>query len=310
MHPLDIIVVYSNPIRWTNRRERHREFEDRMLDEPHVRLHTVELVHGEREHELCDRKGVNRIRVRANTLVWTKENCANIALSRLPADCRYVGLADGDIAFRRSGWAMEAIHHMQHFHVIQPWQHCYDLGPNDEHLEPVHHSFLKEWSNGNPMTQGIDAKRSPYRFGHCGYFWIWTKQALEWVGGFLEIAALGAGDHHMALALIGKAHTSLPGFISDGYRRHVFAWQSRAQHHINMRLSYMPWTIEHSWHGRKEHRKYVSRWDILKRHKFDPDTDLKRNCDGVLELVGNKPMLMKDIHRYFADRNEDCNSVD
>jgi hypothetical protein len=71
----------------------------------------------------------------------------------------------------------------------------------------------------------------------------------------------------------------------------------------------VPGTIEHAWHGSKEKRAYIDRWTILTRNSFDPDMDLIRNTWGVLELVGNKPALRRDIDRYFRSRDEDSNSI-
>jgi hypothetical protein len=114
----------------------------------------------------------------------------------------------------------------------------------------------------------------------------------------------------MALCLVGKAEQSLPGFISQSYRRHVLNWQRRALQHINFDLGFLPYTIEHRWHGRKHDRKYVDRWEILKRHAFDPDVDLKRNTHGVLELSCNKPALTHALDVYFRQRCEDANTID
>jgi hypothetical protein len=47
---------------------------------------------------------------------------------------------------------------------------------------------------------------------------------------------------------------------------------------------------------------------VLVEYGFDPDTDLKSNTTGVLELAGNKPALDRDIYRYMAERDEDTNS--
>jgi hypothetical protein len=114
----------------------------------------------------------------------------------------------------------------------------------------------------------------------------------------------------MALALVGKAHLSVPGGISAGYLDRIRQWQARAAHHIAGNIGYVPGTIEHRWHGPKQRRRYVSRWDILTRHRFDPATDLKRNTSGVIELCGNKPELRRDIAAYFASRNEDANTLE
>jgi hypothetical protein len=151
--------------------------------------------------------------------------------------------------------------------------------------------------------------RSGYEFGHPGYAWAWTRQALDWVGGLLEMACMGAGDHHMGLALLGKGAMSVPAGILPTYRRKIIDWQARATRHIAGNVSAIPGTIEHHWHGDKAKRRYIERWDVLVKHGFDPDTDIKRNCWGVLELAGNKPGLRQDIDRYFRARDEDSNSL-
>ena len=151
--------------------------------------------------------------------------------------------------------------------------------------------------------------RIGYAFAHPGYAWAATRQALNWVGGLVETAALGAADHHMALALVGRVRESVPGGIAPGYLSPLLLWQERAAHHVCGNIGYVPGTIEHAWHGSKDRRRYVDRWDVLVRHRFDPTTDLKRNTDGVFELAGNKPELRRDIDAYFRQRDEDSNTL-
>lgn len=309
MRQLDVVAAYSNPIRWQNRSKVHAQFEDHMLDSG-VRLSTIECAYGNRPFELLPRTGVNRIQVRSDTMVWNKENLLNIGIGRLPSDWRMVATLDGDILFRNPNWAQHTIDALDHYHVIQPWQACYDLGPGGEHLE-THCSLLSLWFQGKDIVQGIGQPvTNGYEFGHPGFAWAWTRQALEWVGGLLEVACLGAADHHMALGLFGKAHYSYPNYISAAYKREIGLWQQRACKLINGRVGYLHNTIEHQWHGRKKSRAYIGRWDIIKKHAFDPDLDLKWNTHGVVELAGNKPDLMHDIDRYFRQRSEDANVVD
>lgn len=299
---LHVVTVVFNPIRWRSRIALYRQFEQHMLDSG-VHLTTVECALGERPFEL-DNPRVNHVKVRVNSILWNKENLLNLAISRLPADWKYVAWIDADIMFRNPGWAAESVHALQQYQVIQPWEHCYDLGPHGEHID-LHNSFLSIWWKNKPIVIG-----GAYTFAHPGYAWACTRQAFEWLGGLVETAALGAGDHHMALALIGRVADSVPRGISASYMRHLTTWQARALQHINCSLGFVQGsTIEHSWHGRKEDRKYIPRWDIVVRNHFDPDTDLKRNAFGVLELAGNKPRLEHDLDIYFRQRNEDGNLI-
>jgi hypothetical protein len=300
---LHVVTCVSNPIRWKSRIALYRAFEQHML-ESGVRLTVVECAYGDRSFECAGTPGVQHVPVHAKTMVWTKENLLNLGVSRLPADWKYVAFIDADVFFRKPGWAAETVHALQIYDVVQPWSDCYDLGPDDDHLQ-THRSFARQVHRGEPIGVG----KAGYEFAHPGYAWAWTRAALEWVGGLIETAALGAGDHHMALALLGRVAESLPGGISPGYARPLFDWQARALAHICGNIGHIPGTIEHQWHGAKDLRGYVSRWDILVRNQFDPATDLKRNWCGVLELAGNKPQLRADIDRYFRSRNEDANSL-
>jgi len=300
-HALHVVTAVANPLRWQSRMRLFRDFERHML-ESGVQLTIVECAYGDRPHEIVPAAGVRHLPVRARTMVWTKENLLNIGIASLPADWKYVAWIDADIAFRRPDWAAETVHALQLHPVVQPWSDCYDLGPNGEHMA-VHRSFCRIWQDGGAVGTGYGT------FAHPGYAWAATRQALDWVGGLVETAALGAADPHMALALVGQVERSLPAGITNGYRRPLLRWQARAQQHIAGNVAALSGTIEHTWHGAKSRRRYIERWDVLTRNAFDPDEDLKRNVWGVLELAGNKPALRRDMEAYFRQRDEDSNAM-
>ncbi len=268
-----------------------------------VDLTVVECALGERPFELSTNPRVRHVGVRCRTLVWTKENLVNLGIGRLPQDWKYVAWVDADIHFRVPHWASETVHALQQFDVVQPWSDCYDLGPRDEHIA-THRAFCRIYQD-----RGIVDGSGYGTFAHPGYAWAATRQAVDHLGGLIETAALGTGDHHMALALAGRADASFPAGITSGYRRPVERWQARARQHIAGNIGYVPGTIEHGWHGAKGRRRYVERWEILTRHEFDPETDLKKNVWGVMELAGNKPELRRDIDAYFRQRDEDSNTL-
>lgn len=308
---LHVVAVYSNPVRWKSRKHVHDEFEQHMLDSG-VKLTTVECAYGDRPHELPDHPLINRVRVRGHTMVWNKENLINIGISRLPQDWKYVAWVDADIFFRKDGWAFEAVNGLQHYDILQPWSDAYDLGPNGEHIQ-THRSFCRQFWDKQPVVPAgpkfwkFDG--GPYDYAHSGYAWCATRQAVEWLGGLFEFGAMGAGDHHMALALVGQVMKSVPTGVNPSYVKHLMQWQGRALHHINLNIGFRWGTVEHHWHGRKADRKYIDRWDIMTNNDFDPDIDLKKNVWGVVELTGNKPWLRHDLDVYFRQRNEDANSL-
>jgi hypothetical protein len=308
MSPLHVVTCIGNPVRWKSRIDLYKAFEAHML-ESGAKLTTVECAYGERDFEIPTNERVNHVKVRASgrNMSWNKESLLNIGISRIP-EAKYIATIDADVRFRNRNWVDETLHALQHFHVVQPWTSCYDLGPNDEHLA-AHKSFAALVQQGKPVVQGPNAKPGGYEFGHPGYAWAWTRDALEWAGGLIEAAALGAADHHMAMALINKVDHSIHSGLSDAYKEACHLWQDRIFRHVQGRIGALAGTIEHGWHGNKTKRAYVSRWDILIKHGFDPMRDLKRNTFGVLELSGSKPLLSRDIHSYFASRDEDATTL-
>ena len=300
--PLHVVAVLSNPMGWESRIRLYRGFAEHMLDSG-VRLTTVECAYGNRPFCLAGDKHINHVAVRAKTVLWVKENLINIGIARLPQDWQYVAWIDADIFFRKSSWATATVDALQRYDVVQPWSDCYDLGPNDEHLH-AHRSFCRQWAGSQPIGPG------PYVFAHPGYAWAATREALEHLGGLIDTAILGAADHHMALGLIGRAEQSVPAGIAPEYARLVHDWQARASCTVAGNIGFVPGTIEHLWHGAKEKRRYIDRWQILLRHEFSPTRDLRRNVWGVWELAGNKPALRRDIDAYMRQRDEDDNSVD
>ena len=298
---LDVITVVANPMGWKSRLRLYDDFEQHMLASG-VRLTTVECAYGDRPFELAGRTQVNHIGVRARTLVWAKENLINLGISRLRDDWRYVAWIDADVLFRRTDWASATVDALQQYDLVQPWSDCYDLGPRGEHLQ-AHRAFCRQWIDRQPIGPG------PYVFAHPGYAWAATRPALNYLGGLIETASLGAADHHMALALVGQVQASLPAGITEAYANPLREWQARAERFIAGNIGCIAGTLEHFWHGAKEKRQYVDRWQILVRHQFDPALDLKRNVSGVLELAGNKPGLRRDIEYYLRSRDEDSNSL-
>lgn len=308
MQQLNVVTAISNPVRWHSRLKLYQDFVVHMLDSG-VKLTVVECAYGDRPFELNNNAHVNHVGVRGDggTLCWGKENLLNIGIARLGPDVTLIGTFDADIQFRQAGWAAEAVQALQHYHIIQPWSDCYDLGPNGDHLE-VHRSFCRLVFEGKPVLQGPSVVNAPYQFGHPGYAWCWRRSVLDAVGGLIETAALGAADHHMAMAMIARVQDSIPKGLPPNYALPLKVWQDRVTHNVARNVSYVPGTIEHLWHGPKQNRGYIGRWDILVKHQFDPMVDLLRNSFGTLELAGNKPALRADIDRYLRSRREDSNT--
>lgn len=296
---LHVISVLSNPIRYESRVRLFREYVERMTSAG-VTLWIVEAAYGEREYSIQDTPGVHHIRVRCDHELWIKECMINVATRFIPPEAKYIGWQDADIAHQRNDWAIETLHALQHFPVVQPFSHAIDLGPRHEPMGQTAIGFAYSY-----RELGLMPSTDSYTKMHPGYAWFWRREAWDAVGGMIDIGILGSGDRHMAAALVGEVDTSVFANVHPNYLKALHQWQDRAQEAIRGNIGYVPGTIVHHFHGLKADRKYRSRWQILEKHQFDPESDITRDGQGLFRLRGNKPALRNDIQRYFRERSED-----
>lgn len=298
---LHVISVLSNPVRYKARSRLFKEYIERMRHAG-VTLWLVEACFGERDPDLRhiqESEHVHIIKLRCDHEVWLKEAMINAARRFLPADAKYIMWQDADIAYAREDWPLEVLHQLQNFPVVQSFSHAIDLNPLYQPMA-THIGFAYGY-----RELGLKPCKDYGNKLHPGYAWAWRRKAWDFVGGMFDCAILGSGDRHMATALVGEAERSVSAGVHPNYRKAVLQWQDRATQFIKGNIGYVPGTILHYFHGMKADRKYNSRWKILERHKFDPETDITRDGDGLWLLRGNKPKLRDDIQAYFRARSED-----
>ncbi len=295
---LHVVMVTSNVESYHSRYRLARECIERLQDTKNVRLHVVEAAHGDRQHELEESKHGLRLRVHSNA--WVKENLINLGVRYcVPREAKYISWVDGDIEFRDPHWAQAALHQLQHFAIIQPWQSCTDLRPHGG-VSALHTSF------GYTDQIGTRAKHGPggYTYGHTGYAWACTRAFWEQVGGLVDFCILGSGDHHMALACVGEVDRTVHTKMIAPFFRKLHEWQDKAVRVSHREVGFSVGRIEHHFHGSKSRRYYKERWQILVDAGFNPDTDLMHDDQGVIHIVG-KPRLEQAIRKYNRSRLED-----
>jgi hypothetical protein len=216
---------------------------------------------------------------------------------------------------------VETLHMLQHHPIVQCWAEAQDLTPRHE-LYQLHKSFAWCWQHdqgyfdrctcpppgpydGGHTCQGHHRKKY---YAHPGFAWAIRREAFDALGGLLDTGVCGAGDWHMAQSLIGRGQWSVPNTVTKGYLAPILAWQERAQRYLRRDIGYVDGTLTHAFHGSKKCRRYQERWDIVTKNLFDPATDLKRDWQGLYQLVDETPRQWKlrdDLRRYFQERNED-----
>lgn len=311
-----VITVCSNPVRYQARWKLLKEFEQH-ITELGGKLLIVEQAFGNREFQVTSASNPMHLQVRTDHELWHKENMINLSVQRLTMidpSFEYVAWIDGDIVFQRKDVLLETAQQLQHYDIVQMFSHVIDMGPQMEYIQQ-NNGFVYMYHQNlcyPPQTNGhggyYAAATHGKTFWHPGYAWAARRRFFDKIQ-LMDQAILGAGDHHMALGLIGQAARSLPGHCSEGYKKMVMGWEKQAAHAFKRNVGFVPGVITHNWHGKKSDRKYVERWGIITKNKFDPVTDLTRDSYGLWRLNmahGERSIRLRDdIRIYFRQRNED-----
>lgn len=309
-----VLCVVSNPMRYASRWRLQEIFEEDIIRKG-ANLWVTEMQIGDRVHKVTNFEETQHLQLSKTALsgtLWDKESLINRAITEIIAQCpdaRYFAWIDADVKFE-PGMIVEAQHALQHFDIIQLWSHSIDLGPSQQTVGKVQQSFMYcywhniEVNSQNGYTQG----------GHPGFAWAARRDALNKIGVSLDagplisFGALGSADRHICCALVGRVDWSYHGDVHGNYKKWLHKWQERAEKNIKRNVSYLPQTIRHMWHGRKADRGYSSRWKLLVKHQFDPETDIRRDSSGLWVLTSDSPRQIRmrdDFRRYFQSRNED-----
>lgn len=300
---LYVVTAVFNPHRYKTRIKLYKDFE-KYVNDSGAKLLTVELVYGDRDFVVTQEDNSFHLQLRTNTELWHKERMLNLGIQNLPKNWKYVAWVDADVVFARPDWVHETIQLLQHFPVIQMFSQAVDLTPKYEILK-THTGMLYAYYEGK-----MDDNTGTYERYHPGFAWAARRDALNMLGGLLDIPILGSADRHMALSLIEKVKDSYPKDISVGYCEQLEMWENRCKHYIHKNVSYMPGVLLHQWHGKKVDRRYKDRWKILVKHKYDPEFDIKLDTQGLYQFTERNPYLEQDIRKYFQARNEDSIDID
>jgi hypothetical protein len=209
---------------------------------------------------------------------------------------------------------------LQHYEFVQMWEHMLDLDINHNPIGGPQPGFMAnyiKYGTPNPeefrRLQAESGDGYPYGtgskiFGRPGLAWAANMDALQKVGMLIDYAVLGAADWYMAHGLVGSLESARSEYAGGGYMKKMLEWQTRAQRWIKRDVGFVPGLVYHDFHGRKALRQYGTRGRILADAQFDPDTDLKADQHGLLQLEtwDDRQILMRDrIRAYFLARNED-----
>ena len=321
-----VITVLSNPVRFKRRYELYWRFEE-ICRQAGVKLITVEQAFGNRQFMVTDPGVENHLQVRSAEELWLKENLINMGIRHAQSiytdGVREVAWVDADCRPMRTprDWFEETWHELQHYEFVQMWEYLIDLDYYHNPIGGPQPGFMANYVKyGTPNPEEFrrldrENKRAqqcyphgPTLFGRPGLAWAANVDALDKVGGLIDFAILGAGDWYMAHGLVGSLESARGEYADGPYMRKLLEWQAKAQRWIKRDVGYVSGGVYHDFHGRKALRFYGTRGKILSDCKYNPDTDIKYDSHGMLQLEtwSDRQIELRDkIRAYFRARNED-----
>jgi len=298
------IIPIFNPQRYKRRYALCREFINYVNRSEGAKALVVEVAFGARPFEITDSDNPWHLQLRSNDTMFIKERSINVAvthLSNLLKTWKYVAWVDCDLYWSRPDWAVETVHELQHWPIVQMFQQAMDLGPNEEVLKT-------NYSMAYCKANGLMPKHlNQYGYGvyhHPGFAWAARRDAWRTIGGLLDIAIIGSGDYYMAHSFYGEVDKVLSYKFTKDFRDRVLDYQDDAKE-IRGLVGYLKSSLFHKWHGAKKNRIYHSRNEVLWRNKFTPSYDLRPNEWMLWTLDKDKPQLKIDLENYFRNRSED-----
>ena len=298
---LYVILTYFNYCSSKARKQLFMDFINKYKNTPGIRICIAEAKLNNNNYQLPQTLSNIYMHIGITTAdcIWVKESLINTIIRKLPKNWKYVAWIDADITFLNNNWVYDTINKLQKVDVVQLFQTCINTGPNGEAFK-----IDKSFGYMHETSKFPWVSTHKYGFWHPGFAWACTRYAYESMNRLIDFGILGSGDHHMALALIGKVNLSYPGNIHENYKKLLKNFEERCLKN-NLKLSYINGSIIHHWHGRIEDRKYKERWTILTDNNYNPYTDIYSTNEGYIQLTQSGKRFNEKLLQYFNERNED-----
>lgn len=307
-HDIWAITSYFNPAGYRNRLENYRIFRQRLA----VPLVTVELSYGG-EFELGEADADVLVQIRGPDVLWQKERLLNVALQALPAEIDKVAWIDCDVVFGRADWSCVASQLLDDVALVQLFHQRYNLPPQ---TLPEQTTSLADYAVGtsvayklahrliSPEVVGEGASVSRWRVS-LGLGWAARRQLLE-THGLYDAGILGGGDRALACATFAQ-FDGLRNTWHANQRQseHFCAWARPFHEAVGGDVGYVEGDVFHLWHGHKQDRRYIERYEGLRQFAFDPFHDIAIDSSGGWRWNSNKVEMHLYVSDYFRARRED-----
>lgn len=292
-----VLTTFFNPANYKSRIKNHNIYFIRMSQS--TPIYTIELAFGDDPFQI-----ESDLQLRSKDVLWPKERMLNVALSKLPKECKYIAWIDGDVLFPENNWIESAIEKFEKgADLLQLFEEVKHLPPNkisgDEFI--ASEKGLVWQSKQYPDFIKM-RKENKLTYATTGFAWAARREMFE--NGFYDKHVLGTNDNVIIDSCLNTFE--LHHYYRAGQGTLILEDMMKWAKNFNKdyKVDYVPTTIHHLFHGYKKNRGYLTREDTVRKHNYDPNQDIKLEND-VYVWATEKPELHKEVKDYFGSRNED-----
>ncbi|MGH7787229.1 MAG: hypothetical protein ACRERC_10215 [Candidatus Binatia bacterium] len=307
-HGIWAITSYFNPAGYRSRLKNYRIFRQRLA----VPLLAVELSCTP-QFELGAADADVLVQLRGDAILWQKERLLNLALQSLPDECETVAWLDCDVVLTRPDWPLVANQLLHTAPLVQLFHARYNL-PADTLPEQVASpaAYAAGHALGYTLAHRLAAPAvvgepaSASRAGVAlGLAWAAPRRLLE-THGFYDAGVLGGGDRALACAAVGQFDGLRATWgANEAQSVHFAAWARPFHAAVRGNVAWVDGAIFHLWHGHRDDRRYVERYEKFRVYEFDPSRDIALDHGGCWRWNSDKPDMHRYVSDYFHARRED-----
>jgi hypothetical protein len=299
---LACVVPYFNPAKSDLIANAHRRFRKEFPSE--IPLHTIE-VSFDGNFDIHDAEF--QIQANENQIMWQKERIFNLAVEKLlPSKYTRIMCSDSDILYDKTHFAREALRSNG---IVQCFKFVKSLNRN-ENVNDVSLGYIaylaliyKNTNTTRQLYHEILKKNPTARLNvvpRTGFSWIYPREIFP----LYDKAIVGGGDSFIILS-IEKIYKSYQKRMTDIHFNDLIVWKKHLNlKNKNIQKYFINLPILHLFHGEYKNRQYNERHEILKRHNFNPQTDIRIGENGLYEWSSNKKEMHKEIFEYFQFRKK------
>ena len=230
----------------------------------------------------------NFIRIQANErhLLWQKERLFNLALDKLPKKYKNVAWVDGDIIFKnQSSLSVMIDEALSEHSAVQLFS---DVNWLDEHRQPF-------------RTQKSCILNS--RNGWHGYAWAFRREEIEKIGGMFDYHISGNGDLMLnyAFSITGSTKSMPKRTLNEcvSMKKKFNKYKDKVSKYFLGTVTCLDLEIDHQYHGDYRTRKYEYRENLLRKYKFNPETDIEIDKNGLYKWKFEREEAKRLFHDIF-----------